>query len=91
MSMYVLFVAIGGMLGWMSAYLLPFKLFPYSWLRLLNLVVAPLLGGFTARAIAAHRAKEDVLIEPKVHFWSAFWFTLAFALLRAGYVTRYAI
>jgi len=87
--LYFLFMTIGGMLGWMSAYFVPFRLLPYSWLRLLNILVAPLVGGFTARAISAYRAKENAFVEPKVHFWSAFLFTLAFMLLRTGYLTRY--
>ena len=87
----VLLATAGGMLGWISAYLLPFRLLPYSWLRVLNLVVAPVVGGFTARAIAAYRSKDNVLIEPRVHFWNAFWFTLAFVLLRIAYLSRYAI
>jgi len=89
MFLYFLFMTIGGMIGWMSAYFVPFRLLPYSWLRLLNIVVAPLVGGFTAQAISAYRAKENPFVEPKVHFWSAFWFILAFVLLRTGYLTRY--
>ena len=91
MLLRVVFTAVGGMLGWMSAYFVPFRLLPYSWLRLLNLVVAPIVGGYTAKRIAAYRARDNVLIDPKVHFWNAFWFTLAFALLRLAYVSRYAI
>ena len=87
----IVFALAGALLGYVSAYLLPFKLLPYSWLRLLNLVVAPVAGGYVAKAIATHRAKADPLIEPKVHFWNAFSFILPFALLRLAYVARYAI
>lgn len=44
----LLFVTVGGMIGWMSAFLLPFSLLPYSWLRLLNIAVAPLAAGTIA-------------------------------------------
>jgi hypothetical protein len=88
--LYVLLAIAGGMLGWVSAYLLPFRLLPYSWLRVLNIVVAPVVGGFTALVIAAYRSRSNVLIEPRVHFWNAFWFALAFALLRIAYLSRYA-
>ena len=87
----IVFALAGALLGYVSAYLLPFKLLPYSWLRLLNLVIAPIAGGYVANAIATHRAKADPLIEPKVHFWNAFSFILPFALLRLAYVARYAI
>jgi hypothetical protein len=87
----VVFALAGGLLGYASAYLLPFKILPYSWLRLLNLVVAPVAGGYVAKTIATRRAKADPLIEPNVHFWNAFWFILPFALLRLAYVARYAI
>lgn len=87
----IVFALAGALLGYVSAYLLPFKLLPYSWFRLLNLVIAPVAGGYVAKAIATHRAKTDPLIEPKVHFWNAFSFILPFALLRLAYVARYAI
>jgi hypothetical protein len=82
--------SVGAILGYLSAYLLPFKLLPYSWLRLVNLIIAPLVGGYVAKTIAAHRAKDDAFIEPKVHFWNAFWFILSFLLLRIAYVSRFA-
>jgi hypothetical protein len=87
----VVFALAGALLGYVSAYLLPLKLLPYSWLRLLNLVVAPIAGGYVAKAIAIYRGKADPLIEPQVHFWNAFSFILPFALLRLAYVARYAI
>src|SRR5712692_11067363 len=49
--LYFLFFTIGGMIGWMSAYFVPFRLLPYAWLRITNVAVAPIVGGFTARAI----------------------------------------
>ena len=91
MFLRIMLTFMGGVLGWASAYLVPFRLLPYSWLRLLNLLIAPIIGGYTAKVIAGYRAKENVLIDPKVHFWNAFWFTLAFALLRLAYASRYAI
>ena|SRR5256885_11300662 len=87
----IVFALAGAVLGYVSAYILPFKLLPYSWLRLLNLAIAPIAGGYVAKVIATHRAKGDPLIEPKVHFWNAFSFILPFALLRLAYVVRYAI
>jgi hypothetical protein len=91
MFLRVVLTGAGAVLGYVSAYVVPFRLLPFSWLRLLNLVVAPVLGGYVAKAIATYRARDDMLIEPKVHFWNAFWFILAFALLRLAYVARFAI
>jgi len=87
----LLFATIGGMLGWMSAYFIPFALLPYPWLRVANVIASPLAGGLTARAVAGYRAHENVFVEPKVHFWNAFWFILTFQLLRIGYLSRYSL
>jgi hypothetical protein len=85
---YFLFFAIGGAVGWMSVQLLPQSVLPYSWLRIVNLAVAPLVAGLITRQIAIVRAKENLLIEPRVHFWRAFWFTLALAFIRFAYATH---
>ena len=87
--LYFLFATAGGMIGWMSAYFAPFRLIPYPWLRVINVFVTPLVGGFVAKNIATQRAKHNPFIQPKVHFCNAFWFILLFQLLRIGYLSSY--
>lgn len=85
---YIIFFVIGGTIGWMSAQLVTHTLLQQPWLRILNLAVAPLVAGIIVKKIAIVRAKTHIFIEPTVHFWSAFWFTLSFAVIRFAYVSH---
>ena len=60
----------------------------YPWLRIPNLALAPFVAGLITRQIAVVRAKENLFVEPRVHFWRAFWFTLAFAIIRFAYASH---
>lgn len=85
---YCLFFVIGGAIGWMSVQLFPQSVLSYPWLRIANLALAPFVAGLITRQIAVVRAKENLFIEPRVHFWRAFWFTLAFAFIRFAYASH---
>ena len=59
-----------------------------SVLRIANLALAPFASAFLSQAIAQHRAKNNLFITPRNHFWQAFWFTLGLTLIRFAYASR---
>ncbi len=82
---YVLFLSGGSAVGWGSVGILPRTMLHLSGLRIANLVLAPMVAAAVARLIASSRSKRNPFIEPKVHGWSAFWFTLGLAAIRFAY------
>ncbi|GAB3253084.1 hypothetical protein GCM10027296_20090 [Chitinimonas naiadis] len=83
---YMVFLFIGGLAGGVSLYFFPGTLLHQPWLRVANLLVAPLLSAALAQAIAEHRRDANPFISPSVHAWTAFWFTLGLAGVRFAYV-----
>jgi hypothetical protein len=59
-----------------------------SALRMANLLLAPIVSAFISEAIANHRARSNMYIIPRNHFWQAFWFTLGLTLIRFAYTSR---
>jgi hypothetical protein len=60
-----------------------------SALRIANLVLAPITSAFISQAIARHRSKRNRFINPRNHFWQAFWFTLGIVTVRFAYAVRH--
>jgi len=60
-----------------------------SILRLANLVLAPIVSAFISRAIARRRSRHNPNINPRKHFWQAFWFTLGVVSVRFAYAIRH--
>lgn len=78
--------SVGCLMGWASIFALPGTILHHGWLRVANLVVAPLLAGWLATVIAhwlIDKRHKDA--SPKIQFWRAWWFTLGFSLLRFAY------
>lgn len=72
-----------------ALFALPGTILHHGWLRVANLVVAPLLAGWLATVIAhwlIDKRHKDA--SPKIQFWRAWWFTLGFSLLRFAYTQR---
>ena len=82
---YVAFLLLGGVIGGLSIVLIPRTMLQYGALRIANVIVAPLVAGYVASRVTEFRAKRDFLVVPRIHYWSAFWFTLAFAVVRFAY------
>jgi hypothetical protein len=59
-----------------------------SALRIANVALAPIASAFLSKAIASRRARANVFIVPRNHFWQAFWFTLGLVLIRFAYASR---
>lgn len=82
----MVFLVIGGIVGWISIVLIPGTLIEIPALRILNLAITPLLGGYISYRIAQWQYKtQSPNIVPKYHFWYAFFFTLALASVRITY------
>jgi len=56
-------------------------------LRVANLALAPVASAYLSQFLASRRA-SDRQINPRNHFWQAFWFTLGLVLIRFIYASR---
>lgn len=74
----VLGTGLGAAVNWVH----PQLLIANPWIRLANLLVAPLLSGWLSQRIAGLRALKDANIAAWKHFYYAAVFTLGFALVR---------
>ncbi|HQR05757.1 MAG TPA: hypothetical protein PLN21_02990 [Gemmatales bacterium] len=81
----ILFVIVGAGCGWVSLLILPKLLIAIPALRLVNLIFAPLMSGGMAVYLASWRQKEGKLNYSLLHFFNAFFFTLAFVGVRWAY------
>lgn len=84
----VVFFLVGALLGWLSLLLFKHTLIGYSWIRIANVLVAPLISGFYAQLFSGLRKERYPDVLPREHFWQAFNFSLAFALVRFTYAVR---
>src|SRR5947207_2555374 len=70
-------LAVGALCGWLLNLIHPKVLLPFSWLRMSNLILAPLLSGWIAIKIAEGRLEK----KPNINKWNrviwAFCYTLA--------------
>lgn len=81
----ILFVVVGAGCGWVSLLILPKLLIAFPELRLLNLIFAPLMAGGMAIYLASWRQKGETQHHAALHFFNAFFFTLAFVGVRWAY------
>lgn len=81
---FILGAAFGGLANWLH----PHVFLPDQWLRIANLIAAPLAAGGVAWAFADWRRRRGVKLAPSVHFVHAFWFVLGFDLVRFIYATH---
>jgi hypothetical protein len=80
---YILFGgSCGVFIGVFSLIFFPRALLPVAWMRITNLILAPILAGGILGAIAIAFSKKREYVFPKAHFWSAFCFVLSLALIR---------
>lgn len=87
-----IFFLLGGLIGWASTKIVPWTMITIPALRVLNVFIAPLIGGFIGYRIAQWQARiRNPNIEPTYHFWYGFFFTIALAAVRFAYVRRGAI
>lgn len=75
-----LFFGIG--IGYVSLLLLPKIIFQYSWLRILNLILAPLIAGAIAVNMSKRREQKELTTNNKLHYLIGFLFTLGLVSVR---------
>jgi hypothetical protein len=79
----------GSLLAAVSIVLLRHTWIPFSALRVANLAAAPLSAAWLAQVIARRRQKTYISwMEPRSHYWRAFWFTLGLVTVRFAFATR---
>lgn len=79
------FFICGAVLGSLANLARPRLLLPYPWLRIANLIIGPLLAGGASWLMTQWRQQRGAKVLPGNHFFFAFWFTLAFDLVRFAY------
>ena len=89
-AMFVFFL-IGAGLGALMNWLYPRPLLDYEWLRIANLILAPVLVGGAAWLFAEWRRRRGAKLLPSLHFWFAFCFVLGFDAVRFAYSRREAL
>jgi hypothetical protein len=57
-------------------------------LRIANLVLAPIASAFLSQYVALRRAQTNPNIDPRNHFWQAFWFTVGLVIIRFTYAAH---
>jgi hypothetical protein len=62
----VLFI-VGGLLGWLSIWLVPHSLLPWGWLRMINLVIGPICSAWFSWRLARWRQGRGHDTDPKLH------------------------
>lgn len=73
---------MGTIIGGVSVGLFSNAVLPFSWLRVLSLVVAPFLAGALALRMSRRRNQKKLTSDNKLHYLVAFLFTLGFLGVR---------
>lgn len=84
----LLHTVVGGGLGFVSTLIVPHLVIPFLWLRLLNLVVAPLVAGSISYGFASWAKSKGNAHDPDSHFLHGFLFALMFGLARFAFAAR---
>lgn len=79
---------VGGGLGFVSTLVVPHLVIPFLWLRLLNLVVAPLVAGSISYGFASWAKSKGNDSNADSHFLHGFLFALMFGLARFAFAAR---
>lgn len=77
--------AVGGLLGFVSAFLVPKLLLPHATLRIANLIVAPLLAGGIAYLFASWAKSRGNDYDPLSHFKHGVLFAFMFGAARLAF------
>lgn len=78
----VIYVLLGGLLGWLSYLFFPQRLISHPDIQIVNLVLTPIAVGLALGAIGAWRAKRGTALVRLDKFAYGYAFALAFALAR---------
>ena len=78
----IVYVLLGGFLGWVSYLFFPQHLISHPYVRAINLVLTPIAVGMALGAIGAWRAKRGTELVRLDKFAYGYAFALAFAMAR---------
>lgn len=80
-----LHAGVGGGLGWLSTVFAPHLVLPYAWMRLGNLLVAPLVSGGISYGFARYAKSRGNDWDPPTHFLHGALFALMFGAARLAF------
>ncbi len=81
-------LGLGAVLGGLSLLAWRQTMLPHPWLRVCNVLVAPLVSGYLARQVARRRQRRGLNSNPRLHFSFALAITLGLVLVRFIYASR---
>ena len=84
----LLSLTAGASVAGLSLLILPHALVHHSWLRMANVLFAPLTTAWLSFLWAGIRQKKDPTVSPGHHFLFSLLFAFAFALIRFTYALR---
>lgn len=84
----ILYLALGGAIGGLSLLIAPHLMLQSTFLRVANLIVAPITAGLGSWGLSVWRFNRGAEVDPRTHFWTGFCFTLAFSAVRLAYAAR---
>lgn len=77
-----LWTLLGGLLGWLSTFFIPYQVFGDTWAIALNVMAAPPLCGLIIHLIGNRREKRGRKRFRFENFWGGTLFTLGFVVCR---------
>jgi hypothetical protein len=80
-----LHASVGGGIGWLSTVIAPQLILPYSWMRLGNLLVAPLVSGGISYGFATYAKSRGNDWDPPTHFLHGALFAFMFGAARLAF------
>lgn len=79
---------VGMTVGIISVGIFSDAVLPFSWLRVLNLIVAPFLAGALALRMSRRRNQKELTSDNKLHYLVAFLFTLGLLGVRFVFTAK---
>jgi hypothetical protein len=79
----------GACLGGLSLLIVPHTVLRHPWMRIANLIVAPLISATLAKWLARYRQQRTATVDPQHQFWYAFWFSLGITAIRFVYASKF--
>ena len=78
----------GACLGGLSLLIVPHTVLHQPWMRVTNLIAAPLVSASMAKGFALYRQQCNPSVVPQHQFWYAFWFSLGTTAIRFVYASK---
>lgn len=85
---FLLHSLAGGGLGWLSTVIAPHLVLPYAWLRISNLILAPLVSGSISYGFASLANSRGRKWDPTSHFLHGALFAFFFGAARFAFGTH---